>query len=296
MTDATRNRHLEAVPLDIVERYRLDRLPFDRPGTAVADLLRLDGHVAVVTGGGGDGLGNAICHRLAEQGAVVAVLDKVLTAADKTAGQLRDRYGATALSIVADITSLAGCRDAVHAVTEAVGAVDLLVNNAGGGFDTVGVDFADLSDDQLAALVSLNFSGPLHMSKAVLDAMVKRGSGTIINITSESGLFSTSGIVTYSSCKAGIIRFSESLAHEVGPRGVRVVSVSPGTLIAERNLERMRGASATHLGPLDQAMARTSLDRASLPDEVATVVSFLASAAGGYVHGTNVSVGGGMSG
>ncbi len=284
---------LATLPPEVSERFRLDRLPYGRPTTSTQELLRLDGSRALVTGGGGTGLGAAICHRLAEQGARVAVLDMSLSAAQATADSLREQWGGEAIGLQADVTDASSVADAVSAVTAQWGGVDLLVNNAGGGLGSGEFVTSELSF--IEAVVRLNLLGVLTVTHTVLPQMLAAGSGCIINIASEGGKFAAPLNVVYNSCKAAVIAFTRNLAHEVGPRGVRTVSVCPGLMVAEGNATFMADPTDARRRIMDDAMPRATLGRCSLPDEVASMVAFLASRAGDYVHGTAVSVGGGLA-
>jgi 3-oxoacyl-[acyl-carrier protein] reductase len=284
----------EGVPAELVERFHLDRLPLDRPGTATAELLRLDGKRALVTGGGGDGLGNATCHRLAEQGASVAVVDVDAGAAALAASEVASRWGVETLPLVAHVGEWDQIRDAVQTAAAHFGGIDILVNNAGGAMRG-GTLFADAEIDDIRAVVDLNLFGVLYTTKAVLEVMLPARSGRIVNVASEGGKIGLERITVYNSCKAGVIGFTRNLAHEVGRHGVTTVAVCPGIMIAGRTVSALRGPVTGRLDELNDGFARTTIGRCSIPDEVASMIAFAASPAGSYLHGTAVSVGGGMA-
>ena len=293
---------LSGVPADVVDAYNLDRLPLERAVTSTGELLRLDGKVALITGGGGSGLGNAICHRLAEQGASIAILDVDAAAAKTAAGHIAQTWGVETFSAAGNVADWDSSHTAVHAVADRFGQIDILVNNAGGS-GSVGVSgnkvrsrdtFATVDPQDIKVTVGVNLLGVLHVTKAVLDVMLPRGSGRILNISSEGGKVGSPGLTVYSSCKAAVIGFTRNLAHEVGPAGITVAAVCPAIMLSDRLLH------SGHLSPApDSVMAqhfrRSSIGRVSLADEVASMVAFLASDAGSYVHGTAISVGGGFS-
>lgn len=295
---------LAGVPVDIVEAYHLDRLPVRRPITSTADLLRLDGKVALVTGGGGQGLGNAICHRLAEQGARIAVLDVNAESGNAAAEHLRRTWGVETIAVTGNVADWGSTHDAVRAVATQFGTIDILVNNAGGS-GAIGTSgervggrtssFANMDRSDMEATVGVNLFGVLHVTRAVLDVMVPARSGRIINISSEGGKVGGPTLAVYSSCKAAIIAFTRNLAHELGPDGVSIVAVCPSIMISERLLKGGLLTANLDDTPLGWSLRRTTLGRVSLADEVASMVAFLASEAGSYVHGTAVSVGGGFS-
>jgi 3-oxoacyl-[acyl-carrier protein] reductase len=291
---------LDGIADDVVARYGLDRLPLDRPFTSTERLLRLDGKSAIVTGGGGDGLGYATCHRLAEQGASVAVVDIDEQAAGRTVSELTKQWQTEAFAVRADVGDWDQVQRAVAAVAERAGRVDLLVNNVGGS-GGVGGDgrrpgitslLAEMSPEHIETLVRINLTGVLYMTRAVLDHMLPQRSGRIINIASEGGRVGLPGSSVYSSCKAGVIGLTRTLAAELGPLGISSVCVSPGLLVRQAILTALADSAG---GTLDGSFGRTTLGRMALMDDVASMVAFLASPAGEFVHGTTVSVGGGLS-
>ena len=294
---------LSAVPDEVVQRYGLDRLPLDRDQTAAADLLRLNGERALVTGGGGDGLGAAVCARLAEQGADVAVLDISPEAAATTVASIRRRWSVRAEAVVADVGDEAQIRAAVDDLAESWGGIDILVNNAGGsgavgaggGQVTQHGPFVEMAYEDLHAVVRVNLVGLLLATRAVLPHMILAGAGRIVNVASEGGRTAVPNLAVYNACKAGIIGFTRSLAAEAGPRGVTVVGVCPGIMVSDRTVRAFSDPQSRGFASLDDAFARVSLGRATVVDEVAGVVAFLASEAGDFIHGTSLSLGGGMA-
>jgi NAD(P)-dependent dehydrogenase (short-subunit alcohol dehydrogenase family) len=294
---------LDGVPHDVVERFHLDRVPFDRPAMATADLLRLDGVRAIVTGGGGQGLGHATCHRLAEQGARVAVLDIVPEMAEATARELRERWGGEALAVGCDVGDGTSIDRAIDVVAARFGGIDLLVNNAGGS-GSIGASgqkanqhgsFAAMGVDDIDTVVRVNLVGVYLMTRAVLGPMLAAGNGRIVNVASEGGKVGMPGLAVYSSCKAAVIAFTRNLAHEVGRLGVSPVAVCPGIMVSERTLRTLSNGSSAGAAALQEGFDRVTIGRCSVPDEVASTIAFLASPAGSYIHGTAVSVGGGMA-
>ena len=294
---------LSGVPDAIVERYRLDQLPLDREHEPAATLLRLDGKRALVTGGGGGGLGAATCLRLAEQGADVAVLDISAEAATATVDSIRGRCAVRAEPVVADVGDADQLRAAAEGLLERWGGIDVLVNNAGGS-GSIGPDgeriahhgpFEQMAYADLAAVVRVNLLGMLLVTRTFLPHMLARGAGRIVNVSSEGGKTAVTGLAAYNACKAGVIGFTRSLAAETGARGVTVVGVCPGIMVSDRTLRALSDPQARGFKSLDDAFARVTLGRCTVVDEVAGVISFLASEAGGFINGTSLSLGGGMA-
>ena len=293
---------LSAVPDDVIRRYGLDRLPVDRERQTAAGLLRLDGKRAMVTGGGGEGLGAAICTRLAEQGADVAVLDISPEAAAATVASVRDRWSVRTEPVVADVGDDAQVRAAIDGLVERWGGIDVLVNNAGGSGSVARGrrvphhgPFSEMAYEDLQNVVRVNLVGTLLATRAALPHMISAGAGRIVNIASEGGKTAVVDLTAYNACKAGIIGFTRSLAAEAGPHGVTVVGVCPGIMVSDRTLGALSDPQSRGFAALDDAFPRVSLGRATVIDEVAGVVAFLASEAGSFIHGTSLSLGGGMA-
>jgi NAD(P)-dependent dehydrogenase (short-subunit alcohol dehydrogenase family) len=141
-------------------------------------------------------------------------------------------------------------------------------------------------------VVAVNLTGLFNVTQQVVRVMLQQRSGRIVNVSSEGGKTWMKDISVYNACKAGVNGFTRNLAKEVGPLGVSVVAVCPGIMISQRLLGApiwMPG------GPLAKQYERVSVGRCSLPDDVAALVAFLASPAGSYIHGTAISVGGGIA-
>jgi NAD(P)-dependent dehydrogenase (short-subunit alcohol dehydrogenase family) len=293
---------LSGVPDEAMTAYRLDRLPVSRALSSTADLLRLDGKVAVVTGGGGQGLGNAICHRLAEQGASIAIIDVVADAGARAAEEIGRLWGVPTFATAANVADWDAAHAAIGEVVEHFGTVDILVNNAGGS-GSIGLtgdqvvapsSFLGMQRSDVETTVGVNLMGVLHVTRAALETMVANGSGRIVNIASEGGKVGAPILAVYSSCKAAVIGLTRNLAHEFGPHGISVVAVCPALMLSERVVKSGR-LDRNPEGLLGWTLKKSTIGRLSLPDEVASTVAFLASDAGSYVHGTAVSVGGGFS-
>jgi len=246
--------------------------------------MRLEGRTALVTGGA-SGIGAATARRLAADGARVAVGDLDLDRARDVAAEIDGV--ATAL----DVTDTASVARAVAATTEALGAVDVLVNNAG----TDRFAFFVNTDEALwDHVLGVNLRGVLACTHAVLPAMHERG-GVIVNVASEAGRVGSQGSATYSAAKAGVIGFTKAIARESARFGVRCNAVAPGPI--ETPLLNSAEDQLGELGArLKQAMIdATAVRRIGEPDEVAAVIAFLASDDASYVTGQTVNVSGGLS-
>ena len=242
------------------------------------------GRVVLITGAAG-GIGAATARRLAAEGARVAVGDVDLDRARGVAGEIDGI--ATAL----DVTDTASVARAVAEVADALGPVDVLVNNAG----TDRFAFFVNTDEALWDLVlAVNLRGVLACTHAVLPAMHERG-GVIVNVASEAGRVGSQGSATYSAAKAGVIGFTKAIARESARFGVRCNAVAPGPI--ETQLLNSAPEQLGELGArLKQGMIdATAVRRIGEPDEVAAVIAFLASDDASYVTGQTVNVSGGLS-
>ena len=188
----------------------------------------LAGKVALVTGAS-SGIGEATAVALAEAGAAVAIGARRKDRLDALAVRLRDA-GATVLQLDLDVTDESACTDAVARTREELGAVDLLVNNA--GVMLLGT-ITGADTDDWRRMMQTNVLGVLYMTAAVLDGMVERGSGDIVNMSSVAGRQARKGAGVYNASKWAVNAFSESLRQEVTGRGVRVSLVEPGAVATE---------------------------------------------------------------
>ena len=252
-------------------------------------MQRFENTTVLVTGGGG-GIGSALCHRFAAEGARVAVLDRAHDAAAKVADEI-DSTAGTALAVACDITDRDAVDAAVAQVTEQFGPIDVLVNNA--GWDLF-VPFLDTVPDDWARLIDINLVGALNMHHAILPRMVERGSGRVVNISSDAARVGSSGEAVYAACKAGLIAFSKTLAREHSRHGITLNVVCPGP--TDTALLATVTDTAANPEKLREAFRRAiPLGRLGEPDDLAGAVLFFASSDAAYVTGQVLSVSGGLT-
>jgi len=247
--------------------------------------VTLQGKTALVTGGA-SGIGAATARRLAAEGARVAIGDLNERGAKDVAGEL-DGFG-----FALDVADAASVNAGVAAVGEALGEIDVLVNNAG----TDRFAFFVNSDEQLWDLVlGVNLRGVLAVTHAVLPGMQQRRSGSIVNVASEAGRVGSQGSAVYSAAKAGVIGFTKAIAREAARYRVRCNAVAPGPI--ETPLLNAAPAMLGEIGErLKQGMVdATALGRCGEPEEVAAAIVFLAGDEASYVAGQTLNVSGGLS-
>jgi len=250
---------------------------------------RFDERTVIVTGGGG-GIGGAVCAAFAEEGARVAVLDRADDAAEATAARLVDA-GATAIAVGCDITERESVDVAVRRVTDELGSIDVLVNNA--GWDLF-VPFLDTSPDDWSRLIDINLVGALHMHHAVLPGMVERGRGRVVNVSSDAARVGSSGEAVYAACKAGLVAFSKTLAREHSRHGITFNVVCPGP--TDTALLATVTDAAANPEKLREAFRRSiPMGRLGQPDDLAGAILFFASDDAAFVTGQVLSVSGGLT-
>jgi NAD(P)-dependent dehydrogenase (short-subunit alcohol dehydrogenase family) len=251
------------------------------------DAILLDGKVALVTGGGG-GIGRGIALGLAEFGADVAVLDVDEAAAERVAALIREK-GRKALPIQADVSDREAVRAAVARTVESLGALDVLVNNAGG---TRPIKLVDMTDKQADRQIDLNLKSLVALTQAGAKAMIAGGKGgSIINVASIEGFRAAPTYSVYAACKAGMLNFTRTTALELAEHGIRVNAIAPDFVPTEHMARFAPGITSPEA---KAAQARyIPLGRAGNLDDCAGVAVFLASPMAGYVTGVTINTDGG---
>jgi 3-oxoacyl-[acyl-carrier protein] reductase len=248
--------------------------------------LDLDGKVALVTGAS-SGIGRATAVALAECGASVAVnFHRNESGAEETRARVVE-VGGRATVIQADVTRAADVRAMIGRVVEELGPLDILVNNAGSLVERLKI--LELTEERWDEVIDLNLKSAFLCSQAVAASMMERKTGVIVNVSSIAGRNGGAlGSIHYSTAKGGLITMTKGFAKELAPYGVRVNAVSPGVIDTPYH-ERFSTPEA-----MKAYVGGIPLGRVGTPEEVASVIAFLASDAASYLSGETIEINGGM--
>lgn len=244
---------------------------------------RLSGSTAIVTGAS-EGIAEAIARALAGEGASVAVVSRNLPRVKRVADDIA-ASGATALALQADVTRSRDVQDMVKAVLERWGGVDILVNGVG-GFRGHG-SILEMTEEDWDQVITLNMKTAFLCAQAVAGPMMDKRKGRIINIGSQAASGPnphSNSFLPYGAAKAGLIGFTKHLAKQLGPYGITVNAVSPGTTLTSRAKKNRDAASIERIK--SQSPMRTLVDA----EDTAGAVLFLASNEGRYITGVNLNV------
>jgi 3-oxoacyl-[acyl-carrier protein] reductase len=244
--------------------------------------MELANEIALVTGAS-RGLGSAIALELAGLGARVVGTATAQRGADAITASLSGQQ-LNGFGLVLDVTDPGSVRALVDEMSARFGAPTILVNNAGVTGDSL---LLRMKDEEWDRIIDTDLSSVYRMCKACLRAMIRARHGRIVNITSIIGCTGNAGQSNYAAAKAGMVGFTKSLAHEVGPRGITVNAVAPGFI----DTDMTRTLSEDQRRGLAE---RIPLQRFGSVTDVANVVAFLVSSRAAYITGTTVHVNGGM--
>ena len=244
---------------------------------------RLAGKTAIVTGAS-EGIAEAIARVLAREGASVGVVSRDIARCKRVTADI-EAAGGTALALQADVTQTAQVQAMVQSVLDKWGSVDILVNGVGGFVGKAPID--EITEEQWDSVMTLNMKTAFLCAQSVVRPMKKKGGGRIINI----GSIAANGpnphsdsFLPYGAAKAGVIGFTKHLAKQLGPYGITVNAVSPGTTITER-VKKNRDAAA-----LERTKSQNALRALVECDDTANAVLYLASDEARHVTGVNLNV------
>lgn len=243
--------------------------------------------VALITGSG-RGIGLACARALAEAGFDVALNCSGVGSLERTrveADRIRQDFGVQTAVVAADVADMTAAKELVEGTVEALGRLDVLVNNAGITRDGL---IARMSEEDFDDVININLKGTFNCCKAAAKVMMKQRSGRIINMSSIVGLYGNAGQTNYAASKAGVVGITKSLAKELARRHITVNAIAPGYIATDMTgalSEEQRAAISERVG----------LGRLGEAQDVAALVAFLASPAAAYITGQVIAVDGGLS-
>ncbi len=249
----------------------------------IARQFRLDGKVALVTGGS-KGLGKAMARGLAAAGADVIISARHRDELDRTAEEIRSESGRSVHVVVADLSRRDEAKRLAAESLAAAGKVDILINNAG---TNVPQPIHEIDDEVWDEIVELNLSSVMALSRALAPQMMERRWGRIVHISSIMGFISAPGRDVYSATKSALLGLTRAMAIDLGPYGITVNCIAPGPFLTDLPLSLLTKEQQ------ERFAQRTALGRWGKPEELIGTVLLLASEAGAYITGTAVVVDGG---
>ncbi|MFN2349793.1 MAG: 3-oxoacyl-ACP reductase FabG [Thioalkalivibrio sp.] len=244
--------------------------------------MSLENEIALVTGAS-RGIGKAIALALAGQGATVVGTATSESGAEAITSYLRGG-GFKGRGMALDVTDAAGVESVIKQITDDLGGIGILVNNAGITRDNL---MMRMKDEEWDAIIQTNLTAVWRVTRGVLRGMMKARKGRIVNVGSVVGSSGNAGQTNYAAAKAGLLGLAKSLAREVGSRGITVNTVAPGFI----DTDMTRGLPEAQR---DALLGQIPLGRLGRPEEIAAVVAFLASPAAAYITGETLHVNGGM--
>ena len=250
--------------------------------------MDLKDKVAIVTGAGG-GIGRGIALKFGSLGARVVAADIKLAGAKETVSLL-EKSGGKGLALGTDITDRVKVQEMVKAALDTFGKLDILVNNA--GWDII-EPFTKNTPELWEKVIAINLKGPIFCIRAVLDHMIERKYGKIVNISSDAGRVGSSGEAVYSACKGGIIAFTKTIAREMARYQINVNCVCPGPTDTPLLAELTRGETGAKI--IEAMTKAVPFLRLAKPEDISGAVAFLASDEAGFITGQTLSVSGGLS-
>lgn len=242
----------------------------------------LKGKTAVVTGGS-RGIGRAIALKLASEGADIAILyigDK--TEADESEDMLK-ALGVKAKSYICDVSSLADTDEAVKAVQDDFGGIDILINNAGITRDNL---IISMKEEDYDSVLNINLKGSFNMIKSCYRGFIRKKSGKIVNITSIAGIMGNAGQANYSASKAGLIGLTKSVARELAGKNVNCNAVAPGFI---------QTAMTEEIEDDNKLLVSVPMKKMGTVEDIANTVLFLCSSSSDYITGEVIRVDGGLA-
>ena len=241
--------------------------------------MKFKGRIAIVTGGA-NGIGRATSLRLANEGAEVVIADLEIGPAKKVADEIME-LGREALAIEVDVAKSEDAKRMAAAALDAFGKVDILCNIAGGPAPEQ-VPFNEKKEEVWDRVIAVNLKGQLNCAREVINHMIERRYGKILNMASSAGLLGMVNMVDYSAAKGGVISFTRALAKEVARYNINVNAISPGTVMT-RGLQMFPER-------WEEFNKMSGMGRVGTTDEIAALIAFLVSDEASYITGQNYPI------
>lgn len=248
----------------------------------------LDGKVALVTGGA-QGIGRAIAQQLADNGARVCIVDIDGAAAEQAAREIGGR------AWQGDVVDVDGMCSVVDEICAEYGGLHILVNNAGINTGGGRVPIHEFDVAQWDRIVEVDLKGVFAVSRAAVPAMLKSGGGRVVNISSIAGLVPLRLQSAFVAAKAGVVNLTRSMALELGPQGVLVNAVAPGSTLTRGTEQLFYGPDGSYSEKAQSLLSHIPLGRPGRVEEIAAAVLFLVAPESSYINGTVLTVDGGWT-
>jgi len=245
--------------------------------------MRLENKVAIITGAG-SGIGRETALLFAQEGAKVALAGRTVEKLEDVCREIIEN-GGKAIFKSGDVSQREDMDEIVNKVMNEFGRIDILLNNAGVNKDAL---VTKMTKEQWNGVINIDLTGAFNCIQAVVDIMIKQGSGVIINVSSISGIYGNIGQVNYASAKAGLIGMTKTLAKELGKKGIRVNAVAPGFTVTPMT-------STVPEKILTMMKEKIPLHRLAEPIDIAYAYLYLASDEARYVNGAVLCVDGGLT-
>lgn len=252
--------------------------------------MKLKDKVVIVTGGSG-GIGACTCELLASEGAKIVIVDINIEAAAALEDRL-EKLGCEAKSIGINVNEFGETQKLFRFAVDAYEHIDVLVNIAGGSagvfLNTTHSIFSESTQERWIEILNVNLFGTMNCIRSVINHMINRKTGKIINFASVAGMIGMQKSAEYAAAKSGIIGLTKTIAKEVGPLGINVNCISPGVIGTERVFNMPKKL-------VEDWRAGIPLGRFGNPEEIAKMVLFLASDDANYICGANIPIDGGLT-
>lgn len=257
--------------------------------------LKLQGKRAVVTGAS-EGIGLAVGELLAEEGVSVALVARRRDVLEERCASISDRYSVNCYPVAADLSSLEGCETAMAECLDALGGLDVLVNNVG---SSMFAGFEDLPDDRWIPDIELKLMSYVRMTRLALPALRDANGGRIVNVAGNSGKQPLPYHMSGAAANAAVLNFTTSLALQVASDGIHVIAINPGPVATARFNKQVRRVSEDEEITEDEARERFDesmpMGRVPTPEEIAASIVFLASPRAAAITGTSLTIDGGIT-